>query len=174
MQRRWRRRWLWQHFQYAETFRATLTSAVIPCANRSRLSGFVKLISLLTRKMVVDALPKSLPSPAFIGHRRVIMGQTPFALRFLHSLCVYFVLQFFSSHDFSCLLIFFGLPNVFCKCPHCAWGRGTHHPLTMPGFVSGPPRCHLAKWICEQYWSRVQDLRIGFLGPWPQNTRNAV
>ena len=47
-------------------------------------SGFVKLIPLRTHKMV-DALTISLPSPAFIGHRRAMMGQTPFALKFLHS-----------------------------------------------------------------------------------------
>jgi len=46
---------------------------------------FVKLIPLRTHKMVADALTKSLSSPAFIGHRRVMMGQTPFALKFLHS-----------------------------------------------------------------------------------------
>ena len=48
-------------------------------------AGFVKLIPLRTHKMVADALNKSLPSPTFIGHRRVMMGQTPFALKFLHS-----------------------------------------------------------------------------------------
>jgi len=48
-------------------------------------AGFFKLIPLRTHKMVADALTKSLPSPAFIGHRRVMMGQTPFALRFWHS-----------------------------------------------------------------------------------------
>jgi len=48
-------------------------------------AGFVKLIPLRTHKMVADVLTKSLPLPAFIGHRRVMMGQTPFALRFLHS-----------------------------------------------------------------------------------------
>jgi len=48
-------------------------------------TGSVKLIPLHTHKMVADALTKSLPSPAFIGHRRVMMGQTPFALKFLHS-----------------------------------------------------------------------------------------
>jgi len=47
--------------------------------------GFVKLIPLRTHKMVADALTKTLPSPAFIGHRRVMMGQTPFALKFWHS-----------------------------------------------------------------------------------------
>jgi len=48
-------------------------------------AGFVILIPLRTHKMIADALTKSLPSPAFIGHRRVMMGQTPFALKFLHS-----------------------------------------------------------------------------------------
>jgi len=48
-------------------------------------AGFVKLIPLRTYKMVADDLIKSLPSPAFIGHRRVMMVQTPFALKFLHS-----------------------------------------------------------------------------------------
>jgi len=48
-------------------------------------AGFLKLIPLCTHKMVADALTKSLPSPTFIGHRRVMMGQTPFTLKFLHS-----------------------------------------------------------------------------------------
>jgi len=48
-------------------------------------AGFVKLIPLRTHKMVADALTKSLPSPAFIGHRRVMMGQTPFVFKFLQS-----------------------------------------------------------------------------------------
>jgi len=47
-------------------------------------AGFVKLIPLRTHKMVADALTKSLPSPAFIGNRRVMMGQTPCASKFLH------------------------------------------------------------------------------------------
>jgi len=47
-------------------------------------AGLVKLIPLRTHKMVAHALTKSLPAPAFIGHRRVTMGQTPFALKFLH------------------------------------------------------------------------------------------
>jgi len=43
--------------------------------------------------MVADALTKSLPSPTFISHRRVMMGQTPFALKFLHSYtCNVFIL----------------------------------------------------------------------------------
>ena len=33
-------------------------------------AGFVKLIPLRTHKMVADALTKSLPAPAFIGHPR--------------------------------------------------------------------------------------------------------
>jgi len=48
-------------------------------------AGFVKLIPLRTHKMVADVLTNSLPASAFIGHRRVMMGQTPFALNFLHS-----------------------------------------------------------------------------------------
>jgi len=48
-------------------------------------ADFVKLIPSRTHKMVADALTKRLPSPAFIGHRRVMTGQTPFALKFLHS-----------------------------------------------------------------------------------------
>jgi len=48
-------------------------------------AGFVNLIPLRTHKMVTDALTKSLHSPAFISHRRVMMGQTPVALKFLHS-----------------------------------------------------------------------------------------
>ena len=47
-------------------------------------ASFVKFIPLRTHTMVADALTKSLLSSAFIGHRRVMMGQTPFALKFLH------------------------------------------------------------------------------------------
>ena len=47
-------------------------------------AGSVKLIPLRTRKMVANILNKSLSSPAFIGHRRIMMGQTPFALTFLY------------------------------------------------------------------------------------------
>jgi len=61
--------------------------------------GFVKLIPLRTHKMVADALTKSLPSPAFISHRRVMMGQTPVALEFLHSSRVYFSLVFFFHYS---------------------------------------------------------------------------
>jgi len=38
-------------------------------------AGIVKLISLRTHKIVADALTKSLPSPAFIAHRKVMLGQ---------------------------------------------------------------------------------------------------
>jgi len=48
-------------------------------------AGLVKLVPLRTHKMVADALTKSLPSPAFIGLRRIMMDQTPYALKFLHS-----------------------------------------------------------------------------------------
>ena len=33
------------------------------------LNGFLKLVPVRTQKMVTDALTKSLPSPAFVGHR---------------------------------------------------------------------------------------------------------
>jgi len=42
-------------------------------------AGFVKLIALHTHKMVADALTQSLPLPILIGHRRVMVGQAPFA-----------------------------------------------------------------------------------------------
>jgi len=48
-------------------------------------AAFVKRIPLRTHKMMADALIKSLSLHGFIGHRRVMMGQTPFALMFLHS-----------------------------------------------------------------------------------------
>jgi len=47
------------------------------------LAGFLKLVPLRTHKMVADALTKSLPSPAFIGHRQIMTGHTPFAARLL-------------------------------------------------------------------------------------------
>jgi len=40
-------------------------------------AGFVNLIPLRTHKMVANTLTKSLPSPAFISHHRIMMGQTP-------------------------------------------------------------------------------------------------
>jgi len=46
-------------------------------------AGIVKLIPLRTHKMVADALIKSLPSPAFIAHRKVMLGQVPFSVKFL-------------------------------------------------------------------------------------------
>jgi len=75
-------------------------------------AGFVKLIPLRTHKMVTDALTKSLPSPAFIGHHRVMMGQTPFDLKFLHSQCLYF----FPSNVF----FFHSLPlHIFSSIAQC-------------------------------------------------------
>ena len=49
--------------------------------------GFVKRIPLHIHQTVAaaDAFTKSLPSLAFIGYCRVMMDQTPFALKFLHS-----------------------------------------------------------------------------------------
>jgi len=47
------------------------------------LNGFLKLVSLRTHKLVVDAFTKSLPSPAFVGHRQIITGHASFAARLL-------------------------------------------------------------------------------------------
>jgi len=44
--------------------------------------NIIKLIPIRTHKMVADALPKSLPLPAFISHRKVMLGQVPFSLNF--------------------------------------------------------------------------------------------
>ena len=46
-------------------------------------AGVVKLSPLRTHKMVADALTKSLPSPVFVAHRKVMLGHVPFALTFL-------------------------------------------------------------------------------------------
>jgi len=47
---------------------------------------FVKLILLRIHQTVAaaDALTKSLPSLVFIDYCRVMMNQTPFAIKFLH------------------------------------------------------------------------------------------
>jgi len=47
------------------------------------LAGFLKLVPLRTHKIVADALrlTKSMPSPAFVGHRQVMTGHVPFAAR---------------------------------------------------------------------------------------------
>jgi len=42
-------------------------------------ANIVKLIPLRTHTMVADALTKSLPSPTFIAHRKVVLGQVPFS-----------------------------------------------------------------------------------------------
>jgi len=47
------------------------------------LLSLYALIPLRTHKMVADALTKSLPSPAFIAHRKVMLGQVYFSLNFL-------------------------------------------------------------------------------------------
>ena len=46
-------------------------------------ANIVKLIPLCTHKMVNHAVTKSLPSPAFILHRKVMLGQVPFSLQLL-------------------------------------------------------------------------------------------
>jgi len=47
------------------------------------LNGFLKLAPLRTHKIVADALTKSLPSPAFVGHRQIMTGHTSFAAKLL-------------------------------------------------------------------------------------------
>jgi len=47
------------------------------------LAGVLKLVALRTRKMVADALTKSLPSLAFVGHQQVMTGHVPFATHLL-------------------------------------------------------------------------------------------
>ena len=47
------------------------------------LNGFLKLVPLRTHKMVADALIKSLPSLAFVGHRHIMIGRASFAARLL-------------------------------------------------------------------------------------------
>jgi len=51
-------------------------------------ANIVKLIPSHTHKMVADALTKSLPSPAFIAHRKVL-GQVPFSLKFFGGCLTY-------------------------------------------------------------------------------------
>ena len=46
-------------------------------------ANIVKLIPLRTHKIVADALNKSMPSTAFIAHRKVMLGKVPFSLNFL-------------------------------------------------------------------------------------------
>jgi len=43
------------------------------------LNDFLKIVSLRTHKMVVDALTKSLPSPAFVRHRQIVTGHASLA-----------------------------------------------------------------------------------------------
>jgi len=45
------------------------------------LNGLLKLVPLRTHKMVADALTKSLPSPAFVGHRQIMTGHASFAAK---------------------------------------------------------------------------------------------
>jgi len=47
------------------------------------LAGFLKIVPLRTHKMVADALTKSLPSLAFVGHRQIMTGNACFAARLL-------------------------------------------------------------------------------------------
>ena len=42
-------------------------------------AGVIKLVPLRTHLMVADALTKSLPSPAHIKHRDIMLGHVPFS-----------------------------------------------------------------------------------------------
>jgi len=42
-------------------------------------AGVIKLVPLRTHLMVADALTKSLPSPAHIKHREIMLGHVPFS-----------------------------------------------------------------------------------------------
>jgi hypothetical protein len=42
-------------------------------------AGVLKLVPLRTHLMVADALTKSLPSPAHIKHRGIMLGHVPFS-----------------------------------------------------------------------------------------------
>ena len=56
------------------------------CVRQLVLNGFLKLVPLRTHKMVADFLTKSLPSPAFVGHRQIMTGHTSFAAKLLRYL----------------------------------------------------------------------------------------
>ena len=49
------------------------------------LTGLIKLIPLGTYDMVADDLTKSLPSPALMRHRKVMMGHQRFQTFYTHS-----------------------------------------------------------------------------------------
>jgi len=49
------------------------------CVRQLVLPGFLKLVPLRTRKMVADALTKSLPSPACIRHRQIMTCHASFS-----------------------------------------------------------------------------------------------
>jgi len=50
-------------------------------------AAFAKLSQLCTHKMVDEAFSKSLPPPALIIHRRVMMDQMPFAFEVSTEVC---------------------------------------------------------------------------------------
>ena len=84
------------------------------------LNGFLKLVPLRTHKMVADALTKSLPSPAFVGHRQ-IMTASCFFRRSTPTLRRRLIL----SADFERCVFphFFRLiVYVFFRLLRCVWG----------------------------------------------------
>ena len=81
---------------FIQTILLALLCAKIRCAEISRhidiieyfvrelvLAGSVKLMPLRTRKMVADALTKSLLTPAFVRHRQIMTGVASYATRLL-------------------------------------------------------------------------------------------
>jgi len=91
---------------------------------------FVKSILLCTHKLVANTLAKSLRSPVFIGHRRVMTGQTPLALKFLRSERFNFAFE----DSFSSRLLFFWITQCVLSMPKLRMGksnaskRGIHQP----------------------------------------------
>jgi len=59
------------------------------CVRELVKAGIFKLIPLPTHKMVAHAMTKSPSLPAFVAHRKVMLGQVPFSLKFLGSFFTY-------------------------------------------------------------------------------------
>jgi len=101
--------------------------AAAACPRNPEIAS-AKPIPSRTPKMVADALTKSLPSTVFIRH---------------HSVCTLnmFIVPFYFFFDYSPPLYDFLIAQCVLYCPHCAWGRATHHSYhsVMRKFVSGPP-----------------------------------
>jgi len=51
------------------------------------LARFLRFVPLRTHKTMADVYTKSLPSPAFVAHRQIMIGHVSFAARLLPALC---------------------------------------------------------------------------------------